>query len=221
MSAEAARRRSRIGTLAIRQQLLEVDGLPPLRVSRLRQSILACWRLGVVQMTMTRLSLAFTFSIRDGNKKTRSQGQKLTRLKSPFGRLLHLFLVPECDFNLGYQSADEVVNDFEPERNPTTALSREVAEVEEKNMIIAVCFSDQMLSHPQPCLWCSTSTILDIDIPKCETHKKRRWGDIGNHPLVVTLTTPQCLAFGTQVLQMQERPPVQDCQGWLAVPQYE
>jgi hypothetical protein len=57
---------------------------------------------------------------------------KLTRLKSPFGRLLHLFLVPECDFNLGYQSADEVINDLEPERKPTTAFSMEVVEV--KNM---------------------------------------------------------------------------------------
>jgi len=60
--------------------------------------------------------------------------RKLTRLKSPFGRLLHLFLVPECDFNLGYQRADEVANDLEPERKPTTAFSREVAEVEEKSI---------------------------------------------------------------------------------------
>ena len=59
------------------------------------------------------------------------QSQKLTRLKSPFGRLLHLFLVPECDFNLGYQSEEEVANDLEPDRKPITAFSRVVAEVEE------------------------------------------------------------------------------------------
>lgn len=64
--------------------------------------------------------------------KARSPGQswELTRLKSPFGRLLHLFLVPECDFSLGYHSAEEVANDRDPERRPTTAFSREVAEVE-------------------------------------------------------------------------------------------
>jgi hypothetical protein len=60
-----------------------------------------------------------------------SQSRKLTRLKSPFGRLLHLFFVPECDFNLGYQSTDEVENDLEPERKPITAFNRVVAEVEE------------------------------------------------------------------------------------------
>ena len=63
-----------------------------------------------------------------------TRGGEPTRLKSPFGRLLHLFLLPECDFNLGYQSADDVVKDLEPERKPATALNREVAEVEEKNI---------------------------------------------------------------------------------------
>lgn len=53
---------------------------------------------------------------------------KLTRLKSPLERLLHLFLVPECDFNLGYQSAEEVANDLEPK--PAAAFSSEVIEVE-------------------------------------------------------------------------------------------
>lgn len=85
-------------------------------------------------MTVTCLSLVFTFNIHNGNHGIGSRGRKLTRLKSPFGRLLHLFLVPECDFNLGYQSAEEVANDLEPERKPATAFSREVAEVEEKNM---------------------------------------------------------------------------------------
>lgn len=80
-------------------------------------------------MTVTRLPLTFVFSIRDKNAKTMVHGWELTRLKSPFGRLLHLFLVPECDFSLGYQRADEVANDLEPERKPATALSREVAEV--------------------------------------------------------------------------------------------
>ena len=51
-------------------------------------------------------------------------------MKRPFGRLLHLFLVPECDFNLGYQSADDVANDLEPERKPVTAFSSEVDEME-------------------------------------------------------------------------------------------
>jgi hypothetical protein len=37
--------------------------------------------------------------------------EKLTRLKSPFGRLLHLFLVPEWDLSLGYCSSAEVVNE--------------------------------------------------------------------------------------------------------------
>jgi len=85
-------------------------------------------------MTVTRLSLEFAFRIRNSNKETMSQGRELTRLKSPFGRLLHLFFVPECDFNLGYQSADEVANDLEPERKPATAFSRKVAEVEERSI---------------------------------------------------------------------------------------
>ena len=85
-------------------------------------------------MTVTRLSLEFTFSIRNSGSGMRSQRWKLTRLKSPFGRLLHLFLVPECDFNLGYQSADEVVNDLEAERSPATAFSRKVAEVEVRSI---------------------------------------------------------------------------------------
>ena len=61
--------------------------------------------------------------------------RKLTRLKSPLERLLHLFLVPECDFNLGYQSAEEVAKDLEPERKPAAAFSSEVIEVE-KNIEI-------------------------------------------------------------------------------------
>ena len=61
-------------------------------------------------------------------------GDRLTRLKSPFGRLLHLFLVPECDFNLGYQSADEVANNLGPERRPPAAFNREVVEVREKSI---------------------------------------------------------------------------------------
>ena len=85
-------------------------------------------------MTVTRLSLEFAFRIRNSNKETMSQGRELTRLKSPFGRLLHLFFVPECDFNLGYQSADEVANDLEPERKPATAFSRKVAEVEVRSI---------------------------------------------------------------------------------------
>ena len=72
----------------------------------------------------------FTFNSHESNTR---EGEP-TRLKSPFGRLLHLFLLPECDFNLGYQNADDVVKDLEPERKPATALNREVAEVEEKNI---------------------------------------------------------------------------------------
>jgi len=55
-------------------------------------------------------------------------------LKRPFGRLLHLFLVPECDFNLGYQSADDVANDLEPERKPVAAFSSEVVKMEKKGI---------------------------------------------------------------------------------------
>jgi hypothetical protein len=73
---------------------------------------------------------AFTFN----RHERKIRGGEPTRLKSPFGRLLHLFLLPECDFNLGYQSADDVVSDLEPERKPATALNREVAEVEEKSI---------------------------------------------------------------------------------------
>ena len=58
MSAEAEReRRMETRTLAIRQQFLEVDRLPPPRVSRLRKPVLACWRFAIIQMTVTRLSL--------------------------------------------------------------------------------------------------------------------------------------------------------------------
>ena len=85
-------------------------------------------------MTVTCLSLEFAFSIREGNDKAKSQRRRLTRLKSPFGRLLHLFLVPECDFNLGYQRADEVVNALELERRPATAFSRKVAEVDVRSI---------------------------------------------------------------------------------------
>jgi len=85
-------------------------------------------------MAVTCLSLEFAFSIRNSNSGARSQRRKLTRLKSPFGRLLHLFLVPECDFNFGYQSADDVVNDRELERKPATAFSRKVAEVEVRSI---------------------------------------------------------------------------------------
>ena len=55
-------------------------------------------------------------------------------MKRPFGRLLHLFLVPECDFSLGYQSADDVANDLEPERKPVTAFSSKVDEMEKKGI---------------------------------------------------------------------------------------
>ena len=71
--------------------------------------------------------------IRKDNSEIRSpaKSRKLTRLKSPFGRLLHLFFVPECDFNLGYHSADEVANVLEPDRKPIAALSMAVIELEE------------------------------------------------------------------------------------------
>ena len=85
-------------------------------------------------MTVTRLSLEFAFSTPNNGSGIKSHRRKLTRLKSPFGRLLHLFLVPECDFNLGYQSVDEVVNDLEAERKPATAFSRKVAEVEVRSI---------------------------------------------------------------------------------------
>lgn len=67
--------------------------------------------------------------VHESKGSSRDQSRELTRLKRPFGRLLHLFLVPECDFSLGYHSAEEVANDRDPERRPTTAFSR-VAEVE-------------------------------------------------------------------------------------------
>lgn len=166
VSRDSVRWKDGTRTLAIRQQLLEVDRLPPLRVSCLGKSILACWRFARVQVAVSCSPLqkkgkGLWDIVYDSNSKV--VVLRLTRLKSPFGRLLHLFLVPECDFNFGYQSADEVANDLEPERKPITAFSREVEEnIEERNAGCCSCrdVDSDSFSHVMPARSSQRSSLL-------------------------------------------------------------
>ena len=66
--------RNETKTLAIKQQLLAVDRLRPLRVNSMRlPTVLACQRPTRVQVTVACLPLAFMFNVHDSDDKVGSQ----------------------------------------------------------------------------------------------------------------------------------------------------